>query len=180
MKIVATAIPDVKLVEPTVFGDTRGFFFESYNERVLAGLGITGHFVQDNHSKSRQGVLRGMHYQVVQPQGKLVRVAVGEIFDVAVDMRRTSPCYGKWVGERLSADNHRMLWIPPGFAHGFVVLSETAELLYKASGYYSPQHERSLLWNDPAIGIEWPLPCDPILSEKDRAGVPFEVADTYE
>jgi dTDP-4-dehydrorhamnose 3,5-epimerase len=180
MKIVATAIPEVKIVEPAVFGDARGFFLESYNERLFAGLGIADHFVQDNHSKSRQGVLRGLHYQLVQPQGKLVRMVVGEIFDVVVDMRRKSPWYGKWVGERLNAQDHRMLWVPPGFAHGFVVLSESAEVLYKATDYYAPQHERSLLWNDPVVGIEWPLPCDPILSDKDRAGTAFSLADAYD
>lgn len=180
MKITATAIPELKIIEPKVFGDARGFFFESYNERALSSLGIHGHFVQDNHSSSRRGVLRGMHYQMTQPQGKLVRVVAGEIFDVAVDMRRSSPSFGKWVGERISAENRRMLWVPGGFAHGFLVLSEIAELLYKTTDYYAPQHERSLLWNDPEVAIDWPLSCEPILSEKDRVGQAFKTADYYD
>jgi dTDP-4-dehydrorhamnose 3,5-epimerase len=180
MNVIDTNISDVKIIEPRIFGDERGFFFESYNARAFAELGITGSFVQDNHSRSRKGVLRGLHYQLVQPQGKLVRVGVGEIFDVAVDMRRGSPSFGKWTGERLSADNHRMLWVPPGFAHGFVVLSESAELLYKATDYYAPQHERSVIWCDRDIEIEWPISGDPILSDKDRAAKPFRIADTYD
>ncbi len=178
-KIIDTAIPDVKLIEPRVFGDARGFFFESYNEQAFAAVGITARFVQDNHSASRLGVLRGLHYQIVQPQGKLIRVGLGEIFDVAVDMRRSSPTFGQWVGERLSAENHRMLWLPEGFAHGFVVLTDSAHLLYKATDFYAPQHDRSLLWNDPEIGIDWPLPSEPILSEKDRAGKPLKDSEVY-
>lgn len=158
MNIVQTAIPDVKILEPRVFGDSRGYFFESYNERVFnQAVGSDIRFVQDNHSKSARGVLRGLHYQVKQPQGKLVRVAVGEIYDVVVDLRRSSPTYGKHVGLRMSAEDKRMLWVPPGFAHGFLVLSETAEFLYKTTDYYAPEHERTLRWDDPALGIDWPL-----------------------
>jgi len=180
MKVVPTAIPDVLLLEPRVFGDARGFFFESYNQRTFAGLGIPDTFVQDNHSKSGKGVLRGLHYQMVNPQGKLVRAGSGEIFDVAVDLRKGSPTFGRWVGERLSAENRRMLWIPPRFAHGFVVLSESAELLYKASDFYAPEGERSLLWNDPALGIDWPFEGEPILSEKDRLGKLLAESEVYE
>jgi dTDP-4-dehydrorhamnose 3,5-epimerase len=179
MRLIATAIPDLKIIEPKIFGDARGFFFESYHERLFSSLGRC-RFVQDNHSSSRKSVLRGMHYQILQPQGKLIRVAVGEIFDVAVDMRRSSPSFGKWVGERLSAENHRMFWIPPGFAHGFQVISETAELLYKTTDYYAPEHERSLLWDDPDVGIDWPLRGLPILSEKDRLGRSFKDTDYYD
>ncbi len=169
MKFIPTAIPDVIQIEPKVLGDARGFFMETYQARQFAAAGITANFVQDNHSGSRQGALRGMHYQIRQPQGKLLRVVAGEIFDVAVDLRRSSPTFGCWVGCILSAENRRMLWVPPGFAHGFYVLSEWAELVYKASDYYAPEWERALLWNDPEVGIEWPLieGQPPILSAKD-------------
>ncbi len=165
-----TAIPDVLLLEPKVFGDARGFFFESFNARDFAqATGLNVEFVQDNYSKSARGVLRGLHYQIQHAQGKLVRVVQGEVFDVAVDLRKSSPTFGKWVGERLSADNHRQLWVPPGFAHGFVVISESAEFLYKTTDYWYPEHERSLLWNDPAIGIDWPIDGQPLLAAKDAA-----------
>jgi dTDP-4-dehydrorhamnose 3,5-epimerase len=180
MKVIPTAIPDVLLIEPRVFGDARGFFFESYNQRTFAEIGIPDTFVQDNHSKSSKGVLRGLHYQMVHPQGKLVRAGSGEIFDVAVDMRKSSPTFGRAVGKILSAENHRMLWIPPKFAHGFVVLSESAELLYKATDFYAPAAERSLLWNDPALGIDWPIDSDPTLSEKDRVGTLFSDSDVFD
>lgn len=179
MEKIATAIPDVFMVAPKVFGDDRGFFLESYNRRSMAALGIDFEFVQDNHSRSAKGVLRGLHYQIQQPQGKLVRVVAGEIFDVAVDIRRSSPTFGKWVGMTLSAENKRMAWVPPGFAHGFYVTSDSAEVLYKATDYYAPEHERSLLWNDPALGIEWPLSGEPLLSEKDRKGLPLATAEVY-
>lgn len=179
MEKIATAIPDVFMIAPKVFGDDRGFFLESYNRRAMAALGIDFDFVQDNHSRSARGVLRGLHYQIRQPQGKLVRVVAGEIYDVAVDMRRASPTFGKWVGMTLSAENKRMAWVPPGFAHGFYVTSDVAEVLYKATDYYAPEHERSLLWNDPAIGIDWPLAGEPLLSEKDRNGQPFAKAEAY-
>jgi dTDP-4-dehydrorhamnose 3,5-epimerase len=180
MKAVATRIAEVQLLEPRVFEDSRGFFFESYNERVLAGFGIPGPFVQDNQSLSRRNVIRGLHYQVQQPQGKLIRCISGEIFDVAVDLRRRSPTFGQWVGETLSGSNRRLLWIPPGFGHGFMVLSESAEVLYKATDFYAPQHERTILWNDPAIHIDWPHTGQPILSEKDLAGFTLEQAPVYE
>jgi dTDP-4-dehydrorhamnose 3,5-epimerase len=170
----------VKLIEPKVFADERGFFLESYNERTFSALGIDAHFVQDNHSRSQRGVLRGLHYQIQQPQGKLIRVLRGEIFDVAVDLRRNSPDFGNWTGVTLSDRNHRMLWIPPQFAHGFLVLSDFAEVSYKATDYYAPQWERSLLWNDPDIGVDWPVTSDLILSEKDRKGRRFAEADVYE
>jgi dTDP-4-dehydrorhamnose 3,5-epimerase len=169
----------VKIIEPKVFADQRGFFLESYNERVFKSLGIESHFVQDNHSSSQRGVLRGLHYQIQQPQGKLIRVLRGEIFDVAVDLRKSSPDFGKWTSVRLSEENRRMLWVPSQFAHGFLVLSETAEVSYKATDYYSPQWERSLLWNDPDIGIEWPAAEELILSEKDRNGRRFSEAEVY-
>jgi len=169
--VTPTAIPDVLLLEPKVFGDARGFFFESYNARDFAqATGLEVAFVQDNHSKSSKGVLRGLHYQIQHAQGKLVRVVQGAVFDVAVDLRRTSPTFGRWVGEVLSSDNHKELWIPPGFAHGFVVLTESAEFLYKTTDYWFPEHERSLLWNDPAIGIDWPIDFSPQLAAKDAAG----------
>jgi dTDP-4-dehydrorhamnose 3,5-epimerase len=180
MKAVATAIPEVKLLEPRIFEDSRGFFFESYNQRVLAGLAIPGPFVQDNQSFSHKDVVRGLHYQIEQAQGKLIRCLVGEIFDVAVDIRRNSPTFGKWVGEILSAANHRMLWIPTGFAHGFMVLSDGAEVLYKATDFYAPQHERTILWDDPTLNIEWPHRKQAILSAKDLAGDPLHQADVYE
>jgi dTDP-4-dehydrorhamnose 3,5-epimerase len=180
VKAVATAIPDVLVIEPTVFGDARGFFFESWNLRAFRDLvGREVDFVQDNHSASARGVLRGLHYQVLQPQGKLVRVVAGEVFDVAVDLRRASPTFGKWVAERLSAENRRMMWVPPGFAHGFLVLSERAEFLYKTTDYYAPQHERTLLWNDPALGIPWPLSGEPVLKPRDAAGARLADAETF-
>ena len=180
MKAVPTAIPDVLVIEPAVFGDARGFFFESWNRRAFGELlGRDVAFVQDNHSASAQGVLRGLHYQVRQPQGKLVRVVSGEVFDVAVDLRRSSPNFGRWVGERLSAANRRMLWVPPGFAHGFLVLSDGAEFLYKTSDDYAPEHERTLLWNDPALGIAWPLRGEPVLKPRDAAGARLAEAETY-
>jgi dTDP-4-dehydrorhamnose 3,5-epimerase len=170
VEIVPLQIPDVLLLRPKVFADRRGFFLESYNQKTLGEAGFNHSFVQDNHSHSQKGVLRGLHYQVRQPQGKLIRVVVGKIFDVAVDVRRTSAHFGKWVARRLSADNKEMLWVPPGFAHGFLVLSETADVLYKATDYYAPQFERTLLWNDPDLGIDWPLTGTPVMSEKDMAG----------
>ncbi len=175
MQVTRTAIADVLLLEPKVFGDERGFFFESFNERVFReATGVTLPFVQDNHSKSGYGVLRGLHYQLQQPQGKLVRVAAGEVFDVAVDIRPESPTYGKWVGEILSASNKRQLWVPPGLAHGFVVLSETAEFLYKTTDYYAPEHERCIAWNDPTLAIAWPeMSIAPKLSAKDSTGARF-------
>jgi dTDP-4-dehydrorhamnose 3,5-epimerase len=180
MKATTTRIADVQVLEPRVFEDSRGLFFESYNERVLAGFGIPGPFVQDNQSFSRRDVIRGLHYQVQQPQGKLIRCISGEIFDVAVDLRRQSPTFGQWVGETLSAANRRLLWIPAGFAHGFMVLSETAEVLYKATDFYAPQHERTILWDDPAIRINWPRSGKPILSDKDLAGLTLDQAPVYE
>jgi dTDP-4-dehydrorhamnose 3,5-epimerase len=174
------SIPDVLVLEPKVYGDARGFFMESWNARGFAAAGIDAAFVQDNHSRSARGVLRGLHYQLRQPQGKLVRVVSGEIWDVAVDLRRSSPSFGRWTGEKLDAASHRMLWIPPGFAHGFLVLSEQADVLYKASDYYAPEHERSLLWNDPALGIDWPLDgALPVMTDKDRRGQPLTAAETY-
>lgn len=179
MKVTGTALPEVLLIEPQVFGDERGFFFESYNRRVMREAGLDVEFVQDNHSRSSRNVLRGLHYQIRQAQGKLVRVVAGEVFDVAVDLRRHSPHFGRWVGERLSASNKRMLWVPPGFAHGFLVLSETAEFLYKTTDYWAKEHERTLLWNDPALGIDWPLEGEPILAPKDAEGRRLAEADTY-
>ena len=169
MNVVKTAIPEVLIIEPRVFGDDRGFFYESFNGQRFADLtGVTLPFVQDNHSKSAKGVLRGLHYQIQQPQGKLERVVAGEVFDVAVDIRRSSPTFGKWVGVRLSAENRRQLWVPPGFAHGFVVTSDSAEFLYKTTDYYAPEHERAILWNDPQLAIEWPIEQAPSLSGKDQ------------
>lgn len=168
MQVLSTAIPEVLIIEPKAFGDERGFFYESFNARSFAELtGKTPSFVQDNHSKSARHVLRGLHYQIQQPQGKLVRVVAGEVFDVAVDLRRSSATFGRWVGVLLSAENKRQLWVPEGFGHGFVVTSESAEFLYKTTDYWAPEHERSILWNDPALGIEWPAGLDPILSVKD-------------
>ena len=180
MQVTPTAIPDVKLVEPKVFGDDRGFFFESWNRRALAAAGIDVDFVQDNHSRSRRGVLRGLHYQVEHAQGKLVRCAIGAVFDVVVDLRRSSPTFGRALGMTLSAENRRMLWVPPGFAHGFLVVSESADFLYKTTDYWYPQHERTLLWNDPALRIDWPLDGAPTLAPKDAAGTPFAAADLYD
>ena len=165
-----TAIADVLVLEPKVFGDARGFFFESFNARDFAqATGLNVDFAQDNHSKSAKGVLRGLHYQIEHAQGKLVRVVQGEVFDVAVDLRQSSPTFGQWVGEHLSADNKRQMWVPPGFAHGFLVLSESAEFLYKTTDYWYPEHERSLLWSDPSIGIQWPIEVQPLLAAKDAA-----------
>jgi dTDP-4-dehydrorhamnose 3,5-epimerase len=179
MKLIPTAIPEVVLLEPKVFGDDRGFFFESWNKRTFTELGITADFVQDNHSKSQTNVLRGLHYQIENAQGKLVRVTAGEVYDVAVDLRRSSPTFGQWVGFTLSAADKRMAWIPPGFAHGFCVTSETAEFLYKTTDYWSPAHERTLLWNDPQLAIPWPLSGEPLLAAKDATGTPLAEAETY-
>jgi dTDP-4-dehydrorhamnose 3,5-epimerase len=180
MTILPTPIPDLLLIEPKVFGDDRGFFFESYNERrfrELTGLNVT--FVQDNHSRSAQNVLRGLHYQLPNPQGKLVRVVAGEVFDVAVDLRRSSPTFGRWFGLHISAENKRQLWVPPGFGHGFLVLSDMAEFLYKTTDYYAPEHERCILWNDPDLAVEWPLTGKPLLSSKDAEGKRFAAAEVY-
>jgi dTDP-4-dehydrorhamnose 3,5-epimerase len=179
--VTPTAIPDVLVLEPKVFGDARGFFFESFNARDFRELtGLQVDFVQDNHSKSAKGVLRGLHYQIQHAQGKLVRVTHGSVFDVAVDLRRSSLTFGRWVGQVLSADNFKQLWIPPGFAHGFVVLSEAAEFLYKTTDYWYPEHERSLLWNDPTVGVEWPIDFEPQLAAKDAAGNPFGQAALFD
>jgi dTDP-4-dehydrorhamnose 3,5-epimerase len=179
MKVITTAIPDVLLLEPRVFGDERGFFLESWNKRTFAELGITADFVQDNHSRSQKNVLRGLHYQIEHAQGKLVRVTAGEVYDVAVDLRRSSPTFGKWVGFILSAADKRLAWIPPGFAHGFCVTSESAEFLYKTTDYYSPAHERTLQWNDPQLAIPWPINGEPLLAAKDKAGTPLASAETF-
>ena len=181
MQITRLAIPDVVLIEPKVFGDARGFFYESFNQRAFNEATGTHHqFVQDNHSRSSKGVLRGLHYQIQQPQGKLVRVVQGAVFDVAVDIRKSSPTFGQWVGAELSADNHRQLWVPPGFAHGFVVLSETAEFLYKTTDYYAPEYERCIVWSDPDLAIDWPdVGIDPLLSAKDSAGYLLAQADCF-
>ncbi|KST67363.1 dTDP-4-dehydrorhamnose 3,5-epimerase [Mastigocoleus testarum] len=181
MKIIQTQIPDVLIIEPQVFGDERGFFFESYNEKAfLEKAGISANFVQDNHSRSARNVLRGLHYQIKQPQGKLVRVVAGLVFDVAVDLRKNSKTFGQWVGVRLSAENKQQLWIPPGFAHGFIVLSDYADFLYKTTDFYAPQHERCILWNDPNIRISWQIQEEPILSEKDKLGKLLGDAQVYE
>jgi dTDP-4-dehydrorhamnose 3,5-epimerase len=180
--VTATRLPQVLLLEPRVFGDARGFFFESWNQRVFdEAVGKPVHFVQDNHSRSAQGVLRGLHYQLTQPQGKLVRVVAGRVFDVAVDMRRDSPQCGQWTGVELSAENQRMLWIPPGFAHGFLVMSESADFLYKASAYYTPADEKTLAWDDPSVAIDWPLAAGaaPLVSVKDQAGLRLADAPLY-
>jgi len=180
MNVLLTAIPDVVLIEPRVFGDDRGFFFESFNAKTFQDkTGIATPFVQDNHSRSAKNVLRGLHYQFQQPQGKLVRALVGTILDVAVDIRKSSPSFGQWVAYELSAENKRQLWVPPGFAHGFVVLSEIAEVAYKTTDYYAPQHERCILWNDPDLAIEWQISGVPILSVKDQAGSPLKTADLF-
>jgi dTDP-4-dehydrorhamnose 3,5-epimerase len=179
MQVTPTTLPDVRLIEPKVFGDERGFFYESWNRRAMSEAGVDADFVQDNHSRSRRGVLRGLHYQIAHPQGKLVRVTAGEVFDVAVDLRRASPSFGAHVAITLSADNKRMLWVPPGFAHGFLVLSDVAEFLYKTTDYWYPEHERTLLWNDPALGIAWPEAGALTLAPKDAAGTPFAAAETY-
>ena len=180
MKVIRTSIPEVLIFEPQVFGDARGFLLESWNARRFCdAVGSSISFVQDNHSRSRRGVLRGLHYQIKQPQGKLVRVATGRVFDAAVDLRKSSPTFGRWAGAELSGDNHRQLWIPAGFAHGFLVLSDSADFLYKTTDYYAPQHERSVLWNDPAIGIDWPMDGEPTLSAKDKAGALLRDAEVF-
>ncbi|WP_069267681.1 dTDP-4-dehydrorhamnose 3,5-epimerase [Paraburkholderia nodosa] len=180
IQVTATALPEVKIIEPKVFGDARGFFYESFNAREFAEHVEQGvEFVQDNHSRSSRGVLRGLHYQIEHAQGKLVRVVEGKVFDVVVDVRKSSPRFGKWVGVNLSVDNHRQLWVPPGFAHGFVVLSESAQFLYKTTDYWYPEHERSIIWNDADIGIEWPIEGEPVLAAKDAAGVRLAEAVLY-
>lgn len=182
MEFIATAIPDVVVIEPKVFGDERGFFMETWSARPFAEAGIDVRFVQDNHSRSTLGTLRGLHYQIRQPQGKLARVIDGEVLDIAVDIRRSSPTFGRWVGVRLSAANRKMLWVPPGFAHGFYVLSDTAEFLYKCTDFYAPEHERTILWNDPDLAVDWAIASgsQPLLSEKDAAGVTFREAELFE
>jgi len=180
MNIIPTKIPDVLIIEPNVFGDSRGFFFESYNEkefREMTRLPVT--FVQDNHSRSNKHVLRGLHYQIRQPQGKLVRVISGEVFDVAADIRRSSPTFGKWVGEYLTAENKKQMWVPSGFAHGFLVLSGVAEFLYKTTDYYAPEHERCISWNDPVLNVQWPITVNPLVSEKDEKGILFQDAEVF-
>jgi dTDP-4-dehydrorhamnose 3,5-epimerase len=181
MKFIPTALPGVIVIEPRVFGDERGFFMETWTRAKFADGGIDADFVQDNHSASRQWVLRGLHYQIAKPQGKLVRVVQGEVFDVAVDMRRSSPTFGRWVGQRLSAENKRMMWVPAGFAHGFLVLSERCEFVYKCTDYYDPSSERSLIWNDRTVDIQWPIPAgvEPIVSGKDAAGPTLANAECY-
>jgi dTDP-4-dehydrorhamnose 3,5-epimerase len=179
VKVAATALPGVLMLEPRVFTDDRGCFFESWNARAMAAAGIDAAFVQDNHSRSRRGVVRGLHYQVEHAQGKLVRVVTGEVYDVAVDLRRSSPNFGRAVGVVLSANNARMLWVPPGFAHGFLTLSASADFLYKTTDYWYPEHERTLLWNDSALGIAWPLTGAPVLAPRDAAGTPFAASDCY-
>ena len=179
--VTPTALPGVLILEPKVFGDARGFFFESFNHRdFVQATGLDVQFVQDNHSHSVKGVLRGLHYQIQHPQGKLVRVTQGEVFDVAVDLRRSSPNFGKWVSVILSAENHRQLWVPPGFAHGFLVTSDSAEVLYKTTDYWYPEHERSLLWNDPAVNVQWPLQAPPQLAAKDSAGKQLSGAEVFD
>lgn len=179
--VTPTALPEVLILEPKVFGDARGFFYESFNARDFAQCtGLDVSFVQDNHSKSARGVLRGLHYQIQHAQGKLVRVVQGEVFDVAVDLRKSSATFGQWVGVHLSADNHRQLWVPPGFAHGFMVLSESAEFLYKTTDYWYPEHERSLLWSDAQVGIQWPLDGQPLLAAKDAAAKPLAEAECFD
>lgn len=180
MNVIETEIPGLLIIEPKVFGDERGFFFESFNARAFAEqTGVTESFVQDNHSRSAKGVLRGLHYQIQQPQGKLVRVVEGEIYDVVVDVRRSSPTFGKWDGVSLSAENKRQLWVPAGFAHGFVVTSDYAEVLYKTTDYWAPEYERSIMWNDPELAIDWLLDGEPLLSAKDKAGVPLAEAEVF-
>jgi len=179
MKLVSSALPEVLIVEPKVFGDDRGYFYESYNERELEKLGLRAHFVQDNHSRSARNVLRGLHYQIRQAQGKLVRVTAGEVYDVVVDLRRSSPTFGKWVVTALSAENRRMCWVPPGFAHGFLVTSDFAEVQYKTTDYWAPLHERCIIWNDRDISIPWPLTGEPVLSPKDRMGLPLREAGVF-
>jgi dTDP-4-dehydrorhamnose 3,5-epimerase len=181
MEFIPTRLPEVILIKPRVFGDARGFFFETWHERKFAAAGIAGHFVQDNHSHSTRHTLRGLHFQIRQPQGKLVRVSRGEVFDVVVDIRRSSPHFGQWVGVLLSDTNHQMLWVPPGFAHGYLALSEEIDFLYKCTDFYAPEHERALRWDDPEIGVQWPLPAGvgPILSAKDAVAPLFKDAETF-
>ena len=179
MKLDSSSLPEVLIVEPRVFGDDRGHFYESYNERELEKLGLQARFVQDNHSRSARNVLRGLHYQIRQPQGKLVRVTAGEIYDVAVDLRRSSPTFGKWTAAVLSASNRKMCWVPAGFAHGFLVVSDHAEVQYKTTDYWAPQHERCIIWNDRDLAISWPLKGEPVLSEKDRAGLRLKEAEVF-
>ncbi len=180
MRVIPTPLKDCYIIDPVVYGDSRGFFFESFNQRKFNELvGANVNFVQDNHSKSVRGVLRGLHYQMDRPQGKLVRVAVGEVFDVAVDIRKSSPTFGKWHGEYLSAENKKQFWIPPGFAHGFIVLSESADFLYKTTDFYDPSSERCIIWNDSTLDIGWPYEVEPCLSKKDLNGLCFEQADVY-
>ena len=180
MDVIQTTIPDVLIIEPKVFGDERGFFMESFNEKTFTEkTGVTAQFVQDNHSRSAKNVLRGLHYQIKQPQGKLVRVVAGEVYDVAVDIRKSSPNFGQWVGCLLSETNKRQFWVPAGFAHGFVVLSDTADFLYKTTDYYAPEYERSILWNDPELNIDWKIAGKPVLSEKDKAAVPLAEAEVF-
>jgi dTDP-4-dehydrorhamnose 3,5-epimerase len=181
MEFEPTEIPDVVLIRPKVFGDARGFFLESWEERKFADAGIGARFVQDNHSRSGRHILRGLHYQIQQPQGKLVRVVNGAVFDVAVDIRRSSPTFGRWVGVTLSAENHHMLWVPPGLAHGFVVLSDSADFLYRCTDFYAPQYERAILWNDPDLDVRWPLPpgAEPVLSTKDAAAKHLREAEVF-
>lgn len=180
MKVIETPLRDVLIIEPKVFGDSRGFFYESFNARNFReATGLDVQFVQDNHSRSSKGVLRGLHFQIKQPQGKLVRVARGAVYDVAVDLRKSSPQFGQWVGVELTEDNHRQLWVPPGFAHGFVVLSESADFLYKTTDYYAPEYEKSLLWNDSNVGVDWHYDGEPRLSAKDAAGVPLDNLEVY-
>ena len=180
MQVTPTRLPEVLLIEPSAIADARGFFMESWNRRVLReAAGIEPEFVQDNHSRSARGVLRGLHYQLQQPQGKLLRVVRGSIYDVVVDLRRSSPTFGRWVAVELTDQEHAQLWIPPGFAHGFLVLSDSADFLYKSTDYYAPEHERCVLWNDPEVGIRWPLEGEPVLAPKDRTGKPLKEAETF-
>lgn len=179
MKVIETRLPGVLLLEPKVFGDARGFFLESWNRQTFSELGLDIDFVQDNHSRSTKGVLRGLHYQLVEPQGKLVRVVSGSVFDVAVDVRKSSPHFGQWVGYELSEENQRMMWVPPGFAHGFLVLSDSADFLYKTTACYAPQWDRGIRWDDPVIGVQWPLDGEPILSDKDQVLPRFSDAEVY-
>ncbi|WP_280564594.1 dTDP-4-dehydrorhamnose 3,5-epimerase [Chromohalobacter sp. 48-RD10] len=180
MDVIETPIPDVKLIKPKVFGDERGFFMETWNAQVFAEAGIDATFVQDNHSRSVQHTLRGLHYQIRQPQGKLVRVTRGEVFDVAVDLRKSSPTFGQWVGEVLTEKNQHQLWVPPGFAHGFYVMSDTADFQYKCTDFYAPKHERSIRWDDSTLAIDWPITADPLVSDKDRQGTWFKQAECFE
>lgn len=180
VRVIPTAIPEVLIIEPKVFGDARGFFYESFNQRAFnQATGLDLNFVQDNHSRSARGVLRGLHYQIQQPQGKLVRVVRGSVFDVAVDLRRSSTTFGRWVGVELTEHNHRQMWVPPGFGHGFVVTSDSADFLYKTTDYYAPEHERCIAWNDPAIAIQWPVVGAPVLSAKDQKGLSLAQAEVY-